>query len=269
MMNTIKNSCAISGVGIHTGKIINISVEPSSQLGITFIRCDQKNARIQMDPKFIQKSTRCTVLKNEVAEIMTPEHLLAACSGLNLTGLNIMCSGPEIPICDGSSNDFVEMFLNAGLTSFNGHLDSLHIDAPFTVQDQDRCIYVLPSDELVFTYYLSYPESFVGTQTVTYSHSQTNFVNEIAAARTFGFEKEVNALLASGLAKGGSLDNAVVIGEHDYVNKVRFPDELVRHKILDMVGDFFILGRPINAHIIGIKSGHALNAEVVKQLSEL
>jgi len=170
---------------------------------------------------------------------------------------------------DGSAKPFVEAILQSGIKQFGDAVQTPLVCAdPITLSHKEQRIIMLPSDQFLLTYVLEYPESFVGSQVYTFAMTKDAFIQDIAAARTYGFHHEVEALLKRGLAKGGSLENAIVIGETDYLTPLRFPNELARHKILDMIGDLALLGRPLKAHVIGIRSGHHLNTQLVKKLPQ-
>jgi UDP-3-O-[3-hydroxymyristoyl] N-acetylglucosamine deacetylase len=253
---TLKNPCQFVGVGIHSGKETTLRCFPApADFGIVF------NKTTKVSPENLRSTPRATLL----GDIFTPEHFLSACFGLGITNLECELDGSEIPILDGSALEFVLGFENAGIHDVETrHAASLQIGKPIVI---DNCLIALPSDRLIFSYVLDYPDSFIGQQTYTYIFDPHTYKTEIAPARTFGFEKEVKALLERGLAQGGSIDNAVVIGEKNYLNKLRFPDELVRHKILDMIGDLSVLGRYPQCHFVGIKSGHAQNMKMVRLLA--
>jgi UDP-3-O-[3-hydroxymyristoyl] N-acetylglucosamine deacetylase len=263
---TLLKSVSFSGVGIHSGLETTVVCHPApAGHGIVFVRTDLEGARVPMLPQCLVNTSRYTSLKYHDAQIDTPEHLLAACAGLSLHNLVIEIDGRELPILDGSSQVFCDAFLAAG-TVDQGLIKPLVITDMIRVSDQDRLIEVRPSKRSYFEYHLSYPNSFVGEQTVGFDIGEGDFATHIAPARTYGFEHEVAALLRQGLAKGGSLDNAVVIGELDYLTPLRFECELARHKVLDLIGDFWILGRPVVGDVIAYKSGHALTAEMVRKL---
>ena len=268
--NTLSKSVEFHGVGIHNNATVTLSVEPGLvSSGIQFVRSDLSNAVVSVssDTLSIEASQRHTVLDSNGVYIRTPEHLLASLYALEIYDATIYIDHDEVPIMDGSAKVFTDKFIAAGLEPVSSSLEPLVIPEPMVCSDGDRRILAFPSPDFRCGYLLSYPESFVGTQFFSSVISPDSFLSDISPARTFGFEHEITALLEKGLAKGASLDNAVVVGESGYINPLRFDDELVRHKVLDMVGDLSILARPIQGHILGICSGHSLNAALVHDLS--
>ncbi len=266
---TIKKTCIISGTGIHSGQQITLTISPSTSGKITFY--DPKNNTLVVSPNTSAKThTRATILKNKTMTIATPEHMLSACAALGITSLDIKINGTEIPICDGSALQFFNMLKKSIVSPIES--SSLHpiiIQNTHEFQLNNGCIIISPAPTSLFSYYLSYEHPIIGTQTASIDLSKNNYVNEIAPARTFGFEHEIKALLNQGLAKGGSLENALVIGKHNYINTPRFNNECARHKLLDLIGDFWILNRPIIGHVIGIRSGHQLTNNVIKELIKI
>jgi UDP-3-O-[3-hydroxymyristoyl] N-acetylglucosamine deacetylase len=263
---TIKNECSIKGIGIHSGKENYLRFLPSDKGCIEF---RLHNKTIEVSAKNLSKQhSRATVLETSETKIITPEHLLSACAGLGIDNLIIECSEQEIPILDGSAIDFIHCFLKAGIKELNQEKSTIKIHEPIIIQDNEKSILLLPSDTSTYSYYLHYPNHFIGTQLHSFIFTESAYINDIAPARTYGFEHEIQALLDKGLAKGGSLDNALIIGDTNYNSELRLEKECVKHKILDMIGDFWILNQYIKGHIIAIKSGHQLNAEAVKIISE-
>jgi len=263
---TIQQPCHLTGIGIHSGKENRLAFKPSSAGRIEFRLNSQT---ITVHPNHIaDQNNRATILEANNCKIITPEHLLSACAGLGIDSLIIDCSSEEIPILDGSSKPFIDCFLKAGIQELESDKQIITIKKPIQIKEKDKCIILLPSHSgCSFTYYLDYPNHFIGSQCYTLDFTEQNYLTEVSNARTYGFEHEVKALLDKGLAQGGSLDNALIIGETDYLNPQRMDNECVKHKILDMVGDFWILNAAIQAHIIGIKSGHDLNCKAVKAIA--
>lgn len=264
---TLKKTCTLSGIGIHSGLQVELTLKPAAAgSGLCFFRTDAQVC-IPVHPTYLSSTARATLLENNGSFIKTPEHLLAACAGLGITDLLIEISGEEIPILDGSSLDFVNAFQSAEIVSIEGDIHPLIITKPCIVSEDGAMVIALPHPTSRYTYTLDYPHTFIGSQVSSWELSSDIFETEIAPARTYGFFKEVEALLKQGLARGGSIDNAVIIGDTEYMTPLRFPDELARHKLLDLIGDMAVLNRPIQGHILGIKSGHALNAKMVKFLA--
>ena len=265
---TLSKSCNISGIGIHSGNPVTLTFKPSSSGTICFYHTPSGKS-IQVGPdQAAENHLRSTQLSSNGIIINTPEHLLAACAALGLTSLDIDINHSEVPILDGSSAPFIELFEDIGLTRLSQlkTIQPITINSPITIKSKDACIIAMPATKSFFSYYLSYDHPVVGSQTQSIEFSLNAFKQHIASARTYGFEDEVKVLKHQGLALGGSLDNALVIGNKAYVNTPRFENECARHKLLDLVGDCWILNRPIVGHVIGIKSGHQLNIEFVNYL---
>jgi len=259
MRHTLGGVVEFEGVGIHGGKRVRVRCLPAlAGEGIRFVRVDLGRAVVRVDVRFLRSASRYTCVTEGGVEVRTPEHLLAACAGLGITDMTIEIDAEEVPILDGSALPFCVSFLRVGVVPL-GPLEPVVITRVIRVEDGDRFIEIRPSGRSYFEYRLSFPECFVGQQTARFCVEDGGFVDEVAPARTFGFYHEVKALLDQGLARGGSLDNAVVIGDEDYLGPLRFEDELSRHKLLDLMGDFWVLGRPILGDVIAYKSGHALS----------
>lgn len=266
---TLNHEVTLSGIGIHSGQNCVVIFKPSNQEGIRFIRKDLDYAIVNVDCSSISHTNRATILKSENTFIKTPEHLLSACYGLGINSLDIELDSEEIPILDGSALNFTESFLRVGLKELETNQDNLIIKDPIHIDSSNASLIALPSKEAQFTYMLSYPNTFIGTQIVTFFPNSDDYASLISPARTYGFEEEVKALLNRGLAKGGNLENAVVIGKNKYLNSLRFPDELARHKLLDMLGDLAVIGKRIQGHVLGFGSGHQLNMELALKLVQL
>ncbi|MGE4169256.1 MAG: UDP-3-O-acyl-N-acetylglucosamine deacetylase [Candidatus Margulisiibacteriota bacterium] len=265
--HTVAESFAIHGIGIHSGKANTCRVHPAPVgTGLVFEVAGQA---VPVRPDALAHTARATLLEKAGARVQTPEHFLAACYGLCIANLRVELDHPEVPVVDGSANAFVEAFVKAGLKNQETPWPEQVITTPGFIEDGDKKILFIPSSEPRFTYVLSYPDTFIGTQVASVLDSPESFIQDIAPARTYGFYHEVAHLLEKGLAQGGSLDNAVIIKDDGYLNPLRFPDELARHKVLDMIGDFAILGRRIRGHVVGIGSGHALNAKGVLFLNSI
>lgn len=267
--HTLKNPCKIQGIGIHSGKKVTLILNPTKESeGIYFIRTDLNNEKIKANPSTLKHTTRATALSNGVAEIKTPEHLMAALYALNISNIEIQIDSEEIPILDGSAAPFIEALLNSGVAPQNTENTPITLTEPLFIKEENAQLAILPSPIPLFTYILEYNEP-VGKQIHHYSPLKDNFKEEVAPARTFGFMHEIDALKAQGLALGGSLENALVIDNTKYINEPRFKDECARHKCLDLIGDFWILNRPLNAHVIGICSGHKHSMMMVQKISSL
>lgn len=267
---TIKRDISLEGIGIHSGRPVRLRLKPAPlDSGISFVRTDLGGKSFMLGPDAISHTNRATILREGDMEIRTPEHLLSACYGLGIDNLIIECDNAEIPIMDGSAKPFADALLNAGIEENDEVKRFMRLNAPVYITEGDKYMIAFPHPFPKFSYLLDYPGHFIGSQMATFEFDPMVYTEQIAPARTYGFEHEVKALLDKGLALGGSLDNAVIIGETGYLNPLRFPDELARHKVLDMMGDLAVLDALVMAHVVGVKSGHELNMRLVKALAAL
>jgi UDP-3-O-[3-hydroxymyristoyl] N-acetylglucosamine deacetylase len=267
--NTIQRAVAIEGVGLHSGQEIHLTCFPAeADTGIIFIRTDQGDCEIPADVAHVTTGPLATTLTVGQTSVQTVEHLLAAAYALDIHNMIVEISGPEVPILDGSAAPFVSLFLNAGIQAQGGLKEPLCVTAPLAISTQNRHIQIDPAPTLEILYTIQYDHPSIGTQSFLYRHSREAFIREIAPARTFGFLKEVELLQSRGLALGGSLKNAVVIGDRQVLNEegLRFPDEFVRHKILDLLGDMALLGAPLRGRIEARGAGHALHATLMRSI---
>lgn len=268
--STINKNITLTGIGIHSGKPVTMKIHPSSKNKIIFYNSNDTSKKLTVSP--INCSTthnRATYLKNENMTIQTPEHFLAACAAFNLSSLDIFIDSPELPIFDGSSSEFIKAFSKHKIINLDIENSPIKIKESKIIQQNQSCIILTPSETSTFNYYLSYNDTLIKTQSETISITKQTYLNNLFNARTFGFEKEIKYLKEQGLAKGGSLENALIIGDTKYINKPRFANECAKHKLLDLIGDLWILNRPIIGTITAIKSGHQLNNECVHYLNSL
>lgn len=267
--HTLKQEATISGVGLHTGKMINMRLMPAPRdTGIIFIRTDKGNSEIKASINSVIDTTFATSLGSNGVKVGTVEHLLSALAGLGVDNLYAELDGSEVPITDGSAFIFTQKILEAGIAKQGKEISCLRIIKP-VVMIEDRCqIAITPYEGMKMTYRVYHNHPAFGEQKMSIDITDQNFIKELAPARTFGFLKDVPMLRAKGLAKGGSLDNALLLGNKGIINKniIRFKNEFVRHKILDAIGDLSLLGLPIYGHIIANKAGHALNIKLLKKL---
>jgi UDP-3-O-[3-hydroxymyristoyl] N-acetylglucosamine deacetylase len=268
--NTLKEEILIRGVGLHTGRVINMRLKPAPRdAGITFIRTDRENVEIKAGLEFVADTTFATNLAFDGVRVGTVEHLLSALAGLNIDNLYVELDGPEVPIMDGSAFYFTHKILKAGIIARQAkRVSCIRILKPIAVMEGSRQIAIIPYEGTRITCSVHYNHSSFGEQKFSLDITEANFVKEIAPARTFGFLRDVRMLRSRGLAKGGSLDNAIVVGENGVLNKgeLRFKNEFVRHKILDTLGDISLLGRPIYGHIIANRTGHNLNIKLLRKI---
>lgn len=269
LQNTLKNEIFIHGQGLHTGGNISMRLRPApSNTGVVFIRTDKGNIRIKANVSSVSDTTFATTLSSEGVRIGTVEHLLAAFAGLNIDNVYVDIDGPEVPIMDGSSAHFVSRIMESGITKQAKVVSYIKILAPIVVMEGHSQIAVTPYEGTRITYRLFYTHPAFGEQKMGIDISTMRFINELAPARTFGFLRDVEMLKSRGLAQGGSLDNAIVLGDKEVINgnMLRFKDEFVRHKILDAVGDLSLIGLPIYGHVIANKSGHTLHVKLLKKI---
>ncbi|MCG3135210.1 MAG: hypothetical protein HMLKMBBP_02720 [Planctomycetes bacterium] len=270
---TLRESFTFSGAGLHTGAHANVRVSPApADHGVVFVRTDLPDRpRLVADADYADGQGRRTTIRSGGADIQTIEHLLAACAGMRIDNLLVESDGPEMPGLDGSALPFVDMIRAAKPVELAKERKEFFLAEPVAVDDGtgDSSIVALPSEQgLSFSYALDYPQSpFVGSQFHSVRLEEMPFANEIAPARTFVMEEEAQKLRAAGLGKGATYDNTLVIGERGVIeNRLRFPDEPVRHKLLDLIGDFFLMNLDLHARIVATKAGHALNGAIVRKL---
>jgi len=267
---TINENITLTGIGIHSGKPVTMHIHPSSKNKIIFYNSNDTSKHLTVSPKNCSAThNRATYLKNKNMTIQTPEHFLAACAAFNLSSLDIFIDSTELPIFDGSSSEFIKAFSKNKIINLKSKNNPIKIKEVKIIQQNQSCIILSPSETNLFNYYLSYNDSLVKTQTESISITKKVYLNDLFNARTFGFEKEIKYLKEQGLAKGGSLENALVIADSNYINKPRFSNECAKHKLLDLIGDLWILNKPIIGTITAIKSGHQLNNECVNYLNSL
>lgn len=268
---TLKESVSADGIGVFTGEKVSIRICPAEKdAGIIFQRVDLSNKPIlPAKLEFVQGTPRCTVIGDKGVCVQTVEHILAAFKAYGIDNALIEMSGSEVPIFDGSSLRFVELIEEAGVVELESKKNVYFVDAPIFWSQGDIHIIALPSHEYRISYTLHYPHSqFIGSQFYSVVVDQEHFKKEIAPCRTFSIYEEIAPMIEKGLVKGGSLENAVIIKENAVANPegLRFSDEMVRHKVLDLIGDLSLVPVPFLAHIIAIRSGHASNNAFAKEL---
>ncbi|HEU4333827.1 MAG TPA: bifunctional UDP-3-O-[3-hydroxymyristoyl] N-acetylglucosamine deacetylase/3-hydroxyacyl-ACP dehydratase [Candidatus Eisenbacteria bacterium] len=272
---TLARSIAYDGVGLHTGVPCHAEFRPAPPgSGIRFVRVDLPGQpEIPVSPRYASADMdqmRRTILKNGAAEVHTVEHVLAAASGLEIDNLTVALTAAEPPEpTDGSASAYVALFREAGLVEQAAPRRYFQVTEPIRYEENGVVLAAFPHDGLRVTFTIEYPNAFHGTQHATYDITPDVFAKEIAPARTFVLERDIEALRAKGMIRGGSLRNAVVVKPDGVLNEdgLRFEDEMVRHKILDFLGDLTLLGRPARGHFLSIKSGHASNVRFVQRLA--
>jgi UDP-3-O-[3-hydroxymyristoyl] N-acetylglucosamine deacetylase len=269
---TVKTRISGTGVGLHSGRLTEFAILPSApDTGLVFVRTDlEPQVEIPARSEFVVSTRLATTLGNDGVTIGTVEHLVAALFGLGIDNARIEIDGPEVPILDGSAASFVEMIRAVGTIAQLRPKRFLLVKRPVTVTSEDgrssARIEPAPCFELCCTIDFDHP--IVSNQTFAMTFSDAAFAKEIARARTFGFARDVEAMHRAGLARGGSLENAVVVDDFSIRNPegLRFPDEFVRHKVLDAVGDLALLGAPLIGRYVGFRSGHTLNTRLAAEL---
>lgn len=268
---TIKNNIAFKGIGLHTGRIINVRISPAeADTGIVFIRKDLAHVvEIKADAAYVVGTNYATTLGSNGASVSTVEHLLAAFYGLGVDNAAVEIDGPEIPIMDGSASDFAGMIEHAGLKRLSCPRSYIVINKPIRVGSDDKYAMLLPCIGSGFSidYSIDFSHDLLKNQSFARNLTKDIFRKEIGSARTFGFLRDVEMLMKNGLAKGGSLKNAVVLSDTDILNEegLRYPDEFVRHKVLDLIGDISLVGARIIGRLKAVRSGHTLNHLLVKE----
>jgi UDP-3-O-[3-hydroxymyristoyl] N-acetylglucosamine deacetylase len=268
---TLKAAIRQSGVGLHTGQQVTVSIHPAPMnAGRYFVRTDLQSGPINIPARIdaLHQTVLSTELMAEGVAIRTVEHLLAALTGLGIDNARIEVNGPEIPLLDGSAQGWVQQISDAGWVSQSCLRNTYVLSAPVTVQQGDAFVAAIPAARRRFTYGIDFSNPAIGQQ--WQSILDHEFVTEIASARTFGFAEEVEKLRAGGLIKGGSLENALVCSDEGWLNPpLRYVNEPVRHKLLDLMGDLSLLGSIPKAHFFAYKASHALHTQLVYRLAQL
>jgi UDP-3-O-[3-hydroxymyristoyl] N-acetylglucosamine deacetylase len=271
---TLKNRVRATGVGLHTGEKVHLTLHPAQPgTGIVFRRTDlDPPVEIKADPYAVHDTRLSSCLEKDGARVQTVEHLMSALAGLGIDNLWVDVTAPEVPIMDGSAGPFVFLLQSAGIEEQAASKKFIRILQPVEVRDGDKWVRFEPYDgfrlELAIDY--AHPVFDASAQKVVVDFSTTSYVKEVARARTFGFMQDVESMRAQGLALGGSLDNAIVMDEYRVLNSdgLRYDNEFVKHKVLDAIGDLYLLGHPLIGAFSGHKSGHAMNNRLLRALLE-
>ncbi len=271
---TLRNSIKASGIGLHSGEQVNIELMPSEpDTGIRFLRTDlQEDLEIPATAREVGFTTLSTTLGSGTNQISTIEHLLSAIAGLGIDNCLIKVDGPEMPIMDGSAGPFVFLLQAAGIAEQDVKKKFIKVLKEVKVTRDDAYAYIKPFDgfKVSFSIEFNHPVQNRYPAKSTIDFSSTSFVREVCRARTFGFNKDIESLRKQNLALGANMTNAINIGEDEILNEegLRFDDEFVKHKILDAIGDLYLLGHNLIGEFVGYKSGHALNNELLRKISE-
>ena len=263
---TLRRQISCAGIGLHSGNKVTLTLKPAAaDTGIRFRRTDV-GVEIPATVQYVTSLQYATVLGRDGATVETVEHLLAALVSSGIDNVVVELTHNEVPIMDGSAAPFLYLVQEAGVKRLSAARKHLKILRPVQITDGDKRIAVYPSDHFKVSYTISFDHPLLRHQSRTERITEQSFADSIAAARTFGFLKEVEWMRQNGLALGGSLENAIVIGDAGVLNALRFEDEFVRHKILDAIGDLALIGYPIIGHVVAHRAGHALHTALVSQL---
>ncbi len=266
---TIASAISISGKGLHTGVEVDLTLRPAPvNTGYIFVRTDLDNFEIPASVEYISHCSYATTLMRRGVLLSTCEHLLSALRGSGVDNCFIELNNIEIPILDGSSEDWVELIGKAGIKQLNARRRILKILNRVEVDEDGRRMSIEPSTHFEIDCVIDFPHPFIKRQAFQFVMENGSFEKQIASARTFGFEHEIDLLRKANLALGGSLDNAIVLTSDGMLNEtaLRFDDEFVRHKILDIIGDVALLGMPVQGKITAERSGHAIHAALMSRL---
>jgi UDP-3-O-[3-hydroxymyristoyl] N-acetylglucosamine deacetylase len=267
---TLRRQISCVGIGLHSGNKVNLTLTPApADSGIRFRRTDLGNFEVPATVHNLAGIQLATGLACNQVSVETVEHLLAALVSVGVDNVSIELNSPEVPIMDGSAAPFIYLIQEAGVKRLPTPRKYLKIIRPIAISRGDKRIALYPSDHFKVTYSISFDHPLIRHQSRTMKITDETFVEEIAPARTFGFLKEVEMLRQRGLALGGSLDNAIVLGETGVLNNaLRFEDEFVRHKILDVIGDLSLVGYPVIGHLVAHRGGHALHTAFAARILE-
>ena len=271
---TLKNIVRATGVGLHTGEKVYLTLRPAAaNTGIVFRRIDlPQPVELKADPYAVGDTRLSSTLETNGVRVATVEHLMSALAGLGIDNAYVDLTAPEVPIMDGSAGPFVFLLQSAGIEVQNAVKTFIRVLEPVEVIDGDKWVRFEPHNgfKLTLSIEFDHPVLERSRQTVCVDFASTSYVREVSRARTFGFMQDVEAMREQGLALGGSLDNAIVMDEYRVLNSdgLRYEDEFVKHKVLDAIGDLYLLGHPLIGAFSGYKSGHALNNRLLRALLE-
>jgi UDP-3-O-[3-hydroxymyristoyl] N-acetylglucosamine deacetylase len=267
---TLRRSISCTGIGLHSGHKVTLSLKPApAGFGIRFRRTDLGGAEIPATVQHLSGIHYATGLARDTSSVDTVEHLLAALVSLGIDNVIVELNTPEVPIMDGSAAPFIYLINEAGVKRLAAPRKYLKVLKTMALSDGDKRIAIYPSNHFKVTYSIAFDHPLLRHQSRTIRINEESFVEEIAPARTFGFLKEVEMLRQRGLTLGGSLENAIVIGDTGVLNNaLRFEDEFVRHKILDVIGDLALLGHQIIGHVVAHRGGHALHTAFASRVAE-
>jgi len=269
MQRTIKKPVKVSGTGLHTGCDVAVELKPApAGTGVVFRRVDLRGFEIEARRTWVSRVVLATTLMKRGVMLSTVEHLLSAVYGSGVDNLFVDIDSLEVPILDGSALPFVEMLEEAGIEEQDEERELLVVEESIRLEEEGKFISIEPHAALRITYDIDFDHPAIGRQNLDLEISPENYASKIALARTFGFFTEVEDLLKKGLIRGGSFDNAVVLGDEGVMNgELRVPDEFVRHKVLDLIGDISLCGYPLAGHIRAYKAGHSLHTNLATEIT--
>jgi UDP-3-O-[3-hydroxymyristoyl] N-acetylglucosamine deacetylase len=265
---TVAKRVTCTGVGLHSGKPATLTLAPApADSGITFVRMDL-GVEIPGRNEHVQDTMLSTTVGIGQARVATVEHVLSALAGMGIDDCRVEVEGPEIPILDGSAAPFVALVQEAGVKHLKAGRRVLVMEKPVEVRDGDKLARLEPADGFVVDFRADFDHPLIMNQPLRIAVNERTFEREVARARTFCFRRDIERMQAAGLARGGSLENAIVVDEFSILNPegLRFPDEFVRHKVLDAIGDLALFGIPLVGALVAVKSGHAMNQALVRKV---
>ena len=266
---TLSRSLSVSGTGLHTGAPVNITLKPAPEnTGYIFVRTDLDNFEIPASVEYISHCSYATTLMRRGVVLSTCEHLLSALRGSGVDNCFVEIDSIELPIMDGSSENFIELIEQPGITEQNAPRRYFRVLKQVKIKEGDRKMSIEPSDKFEIECLIDFKHPFINKQGLHFVAENGSFRREIASARTFGFTQEIEMLRKANLALGGSLENAIVLTPDGMLNEtpLRFDDEFVRHKILDIIGDLALIGMPIYGKVTAERSGHSVHAQLMSKL---
>lgn len=266
---TLNSEVSYTGVGLHSGVDVHMTLQPApANTGIVFVRRDLPGMpRIEAKASNVTSTVRATTIEANGIKLFTIEHLMSAFNAMGIDNCLVLIDAEEPPVADGSSKVFAELMAKAGIKVLDALRREIVIDRLYRVDDGDKFILAVPYDGFRVSFTSINPHPLIGIQYGNYEITPESYLSEVAPARTIAYEAEIDALREMGLGLGGTLENVIVYNDDGWMNELRYPDELVRHKILDIVGDLRLTGF-IRGHIIAVKSGHTLNTTMAKLLAE-
>ena len=271
LQKTLKRKINFSGVGVHSGRAVSMSIEPAeADTGIIFERTDlEKNNVIKAVIENVVDSRLCTkIINSSGIYVYTIEHLMAALSALGIDNAIVKINTSELPALDGSSNEYVKKIINSGIKTLNKSKKIFKVLKEVKVKSGERFISITPSNKLSINISINYPDTIIGHSQYFYTHTQDNFINDLSKARTYTLHEDIEKMRTAGLAIGGNLNNAIVVDKYKILNPggLRLEKEFVKHKTLDCIGDFYLLGMQLVGNIECFAPGHSLNQDLIREI---